>query len=223
MIITNTLDIFFMCIFLYTLYYTKTTTNEVIFSRWLFWVQITLCYLQNWMFCPITSFQVVRFEQFLHKQGSYFWDDCFEYQQCYVIFKIEHFIPYFCLSQYYLLCVYISHIFYFSSAILIVLNDILELTVLCTLRDFFKDKIDVFLLTVIGQFPFLLWTPFFFKNFFTCIPDICSWATNYIFLQLLPSQIFINLQVSKWGQFLGGEKSTLDPDPYLGCNFLTLI
>ena len=48
MIITYTLDIFFMCIFLYTLYYTKTTTNyAVIFEDGLFWVQTTLCYLQN--------------------------------------------------------------------------------------------------------------------------------------------------------------------------------
>ena len=37
--------------------------------------------------------------------------NCLEYQQSYVIFKIEHFISYFCLSQYYLLYVYISHIF----------------------------------------------------------------------------------------------------------------
>ena len=36
-----------------------------------------------------------------------------------------------CLSQYYLLYIYISHIFYFSSAILIPLDDNLELTVLC--------------------------------------------------------------------------------------------
>ena len=49
----------------------------------------------------------------------------------------------FCLSQYYLHYVYISHIFYFSSAILIALNDNLELTVLCRLRDFFKDEIDM--------------------------------------------------------------------------------
>ena len=65
--------------------------------------------------------------------------DYFEYQQPYVIFKIEHFIPYFCLSQYYLLYVYISHISYFSSAILIALNDNLKLTLLCRLRYFFKD------------------------------------------------------------------------------------
>ena len=35
------------------------------------------------------------------------------------------------------------YFFYFSSAILIALNDNLELTVLCRLRDFFKDEIDM--------------------------------------------------------------------------------
>ena len=71
-----------------------------IFSRlssfWAFIpVQTTLCYLQNWMFCPITLFQVVRFEKSLHKQGLLFCRNCFEYQQSYVIFKIEHFMSYF--------------------------------------------------------------------------------------------------------------------------------
>ena len=66
----------------------------------------------------------------IHSQiGVIYLDDCFEYQPTYVIFKIEHFIPYFCLFQYYLLYVYISHILYFSSAILIALNDNLELPV----------------------------------------------------------------------------------------------
>ena len=32
----------------------------------------TLCYLQNWMFYPITLFKVVRFKTFLHKLGSLF-------------------------------------------------------------------------------------------------------------------------------------------------------
>ena len=67
----------------------------IAFMRQSFWVQTTLCYLQNWMFCPITPFQVVRFEKSLHKQGLLVCRNCFEYQQSYVIFKIEHF----CLSQ----------------------------------------------------------------------------------------------------------------------------
>ena len=99
----------------------------IAFMRQSFWVQTTLCYLQNWMFCPITLFQVVRFEKSLHKQGlflqklfcylqnwmfcpitpfqvvrhencihkqgSFFPDYHFEYQQPYVIFKIECFVP----------------------------------------------------------------------------------------------------------------------------------
>ena len=39
------------------------------FSRQLFWVLANLCYLQNWMFCPITPFKMVRFETLLHKKG----------------------------------------------------------------------------------------------------------------------------------------------------------
>ena len=44
------------------------------FFRWLFWVPTTLCYLQNWTFCPITPFQVVRFEIFFNKEGSFFFE-----------------------------------------------------------------------------------------------------------------------------------------------------
>ena len=33
--------------------------------------------------------------------------------------------------------------------------------------------------------------------------DICSWDTNYTFLQLLPSNIFITMWLPKWGQFVG--------------------
>ena len=57
---------------------------------------------------------------------------------CMLSFKIEHFVPYFCCSQYYLLYVCLSHIFYFLSAILIALIDNLELTVLCRPRDLFQ-------------------------------------------------------------------------------------
>ena len=48
----------------------------IAFMRQSFWVQTTLCYLQNWMFCPITPFQVVRFEKSLHKQGLLFCRNC---------------------------------------------------------------------------------------------------------------------------------------------------
>ena len=61
----------------------------IAFMRQSFWVQTTLCYLQNWMCCPITLFQVVRFEKSLHKQGLLFCRNCLEYQQSYVIFKLN--------------------------------------------------------------------------------------------------------------------------------------
>ena len=138
----------------------------------------------------------------LPSQTGFFLGNHFEYHQSYVVFKIEHFIQYFFLSQYYLLYVYISHIFKFSSAILIALNDDLELTILCIFGDFVKRlNWYVFLLTTIGQFHFLLWT--LFLIFFTYMPDICSWGTNYTYLWLLPSEVFVTIWVPKWGQFGG--------------------
>ena len=59
-------------------------------------------------------------------------------------------------------CVYISHNFYFSSAIFIALNDHLELTVLCRHSLLQRLTWYMFLLTIIGQFHLLLWTPFFY-------------------------------------------------------------
>ena len=44
----------------------------IVFSRQSFWGPTYLCYFQNWMFCPRTLFHIVRFEKFLHKQGSIF-------------------------------------------------------------------------------------------------------------------------------------------------------
>ena len=41
------------------------------------------------MFCPITPFQVVRIEKFIHNQQLFFPDDHFDYQQPYVIINIE--------------------------------------------------------------------------------------------------------------------------------------
>ena len=61
-------------------------------SRSICGIMLTLCYLQNSIFCPITPFQVVRFQKSIHKQGSFFQDDCFEYQHCHVIFNIKHFV-----------------------------------------------------------------------------------------------------------------------------------
>ena len=67
------------------------TSRGNFFSGWSFWEPTTLCCLQNWISCPIMLFQVVRIEKFIHKQGSFFPDNHFEYLQHYVIFKIEHF------------------------------------------------------------------------------------------------------------------------------------
>ena len=50
-------------------------------------------------------FEVVEFWKFPSQTGIFFPDDHFEYQQPYIIFKIEHFIHSFCLSHYYLLYV----------------------------------------------------------------------------------------------------------------------
>ena len=95
--------------------------------------------------------------------------------------------------------VYISHIFKFSNSILIALNDDLELTILCIPMETSVKRLNwyVFLLTTIGQFHFLLWTLFFI--FFTSMPDICSWGTNYTYLWLLPSEVFVTIWVPKWG------------------------
>ena len=38
-----------------------------------------------------------------------------------------------------------------------------------------------------------------------CMSDICSWGTNYTFLQLPPSKVFITIWVPKWGQFWGDQ------------------
>ena len=35
------------------------------------------------------------------------------------------------------------------------------------------------------------------------MPDICSWGTNYTFLQEPPSKVCITIWVPKWGQFWG--------------------
>ena len=67
--------------------------QEFFFSRWSFWVPTTLFYPQIWMFCPMSLFQVVRIETFLHRLRSFFQDNYLEYQQPYVIFKIECFVP----------------------------------------------------------------------------------------------------------------------------------
>ena len=93
-----------------------------------------------------------------------------------------------------------GHIFYFSSAILVAMNDNLELTVWCRLTDFFKDQIDM------CSYSLLLVNSIFccelhFLKTFSCVCQICSWGTNYTFLQLLPSKVFITIWLLQWGQF----------------------
>ena len=45
------------------------------------------------MFCPITPFQVVTIEKFIHKLGLFFPDNHFEDLQPYVIFQTKCFVP----------------------------------------------------------------------------------------------------------------------------------
>ena len=42
-----------------------------------------------------------------------------------------------------------------------------------------------------------------FFCFVTCMPYIYTWGTNYTFLQLLQSKVFINISVPKWDNFWG--------------------
>ena len=83
----------------------------VVFYIWIFTVFILCYFFSTVKICLITLFQGVRFKNSFTNRGHFFPDDHFEYQKLYVIFKIEHFIPYFSLSQYYLLYVYIRNIF----------------------------------------------------------------------------------------------------------------
>ena len=67
--------------------------------------------------------------------------------------------------------------------------------------------------------------PFYAVNsilfyFYTCMPDICSWITNYTFLQVQPSKDIITIWVTHWCPFFGvGSASTPSLDPYLCCTF----
>ena len=81
----------------------------------------------------------------------------------------------------------------------------------------------MFLLNIIGQFHFLLWTPFFLT--FSCVCQIhvdevlIICFSNYYLLRFLSPYEY-------WSEVsFGGSTPDLDPapDPYLGCNFLTLI
>ena len=74
-------------------------------------------------------------------------------------------------------------IFYFSGAILITLNDNLELIVLCRHRDFFKDEIDVCCYSI-----FLVNSIFYCElsillTSFTCMLNIC--VVEILFIHFL--------------------------------------
>ena len=81
----------------------------------------------------------------------------------------------------------------------------------------------MFLLNIIGQFHFLLWTPFFLT--FSCVCQIhvdevliICFSNYYLLWFLSPYEYWSEVS-------FGGSTPALDPapDPYLGCNFLTLI
>ena len=79
-------------------------------------IMSTLLSLKFNIWSHSTMLQVVRFEKkFLHKQWLWFPDEHFGTTTLVILDSIL--LPYFCLSQYYLLYVYISHIFYFWSLI----------------------------------------------------------------------------------------------------------
>ena len=103
----------------------------------------------------VTPFQT---QIWIQNRGCFlFQDDHFEYQQPYVNFKIEHFIPYICFSQYYL--IYVLSI---NWALLIVLKK-LELL------------FDVVELLVHSLFLFnsIFYCESVGLNFFMCMLDIC--------------------------------------------------
>ena len=64
-----------------------------------------------------------------------------------------------------------------------------------------------------------------FFHFFMCMPDTCRWGTNYTCFSNYYLLRFLS-PYEYWSEVsFGGSTPDLDPapDPYLGCNFLTLI
>ena len=100
----------------------------VIFGHNHFEYQQPYIIFQHWTFSPLVHYKWSDLKNSFTNRGQFLRQSVWV-PTTYATFKIEHFIPYFCLSQYYLLYVYIRHIFYFSSAILKALNDNLEHTV----------------------------------------------------------------------------------------------
>ena len=135
---------------------------------------------------------------------GHFWGNHFEYQQSYVIFKIEHLIPYFCLFQYYFTPhLHKSNFLFFKCNFDSLKLTFWNLTLLCRLTDFFKDLIHMWsysLLLVISISSCKL----FFFNFSHVHQIYVAEVLIIHFLQLLPSKVFITIWVPKWGQFYGG-------------------
>ena len=167
---------------------------------------------------------MIRFEKkILHRQGLFFPDDHFEYQYPYVIFKIEHFITYFCLSQYFIvICVHKPYFYIFKCNF-----DSLEwqFGTYCFYVDLeISSKIKLICVPThyYWSIPFSAVNSVFLTSSHVC--QICVTEVLIIdFLQQLPCKVFNTIWVANWGRLLGGW--TLDPaeDPYLGCNLLTLI
>ena len=125
-------------------------------------------------------------------RGHFFLIYHFEYEQLYVIFQIEHFVPYFSLSQYYLDYVYISHIFVLFKS------------------NFDKIKLICVPIHYYWSIPFSAVSSVFFFTFFTCMWDICSWGTNYTFFATTTILGFYCLMSTKVRSILGDEGSTPD-------------
>ena len=115
----------------------KIPSPGIAFMRQSFWVQTTLCYLQKWMFCPITLFQCqiwkIPSQAGVVVLQKLFWVSTI---LCYLQNWTFHVIFLF-ISILFALCVHKPHFFYFSN--FDSLEWKLELTLLCRLRDFFKD------------------------------------------------------------------------------------
>ena len=130
-------------------------TSSGHFSRWSFWVPTTLCYLQNWMFCLITSCFYVDLEASLRIKlicvPTHFYRSI-PFSAVNSIFLTFSDVPTtLCYLQnwtFHPLFLFISILFalclhkpYFSlfKCNFDSLNNNFELTILCRLRDFFKD------------------------------------------------------------------------------------
>ena len=105
--------------------------------------------------------------------------------------------------------------FTFSSAILIVLNDNLDPIALCRIWHFFKYQIDMcsYSLLLVN---FIFCCELCFFSFFTCMPDMCSWGTNYTFWRYCHLRFYHHMSTKVRSILVW---STPSLDPYLSCTF----